>query len=343
MTISTSARGLSEHIHHCASGGHLREEAMRDAIGLIMDGQATQAQISALLVALRFNGETAAELVGAARAMRERAVRVECHLESLMDVCGTGGDGSGSFNVSTAVAFVVAGAGVAVAKHGNRAMSSRCGSADVLESLGVDFDSASSCAQQLLERHGIAFLFAQRHHPAMRIVAPVRREIGIRTLFNLLGPLTNPARITHQVVGVAQYSALAIMADALRAMGRERAAVVHSQDGMDEVSLASSTHIMEWDGTHFAQFDIEPEMFEFERRASSEVAGGSPTVNARLIEDVLAGRPGPHRDIVLLNAGVALYIAGRGHDIREGIRAAEHSIDSGAARHSLQMLVESKA
>ena len=343
MTISTSALGLADHIRHCASGGHLQEEEMRDAIGLIMDGHATQAQISALLVALRVNGETADEVIGAARAMRERALLVECRRAPLMDVCGTGGDGSGSFNVSTTVAFVVAGAGVAVAKHGNRAMSSHCGSADVLEALGADLESASSHAQRLLERHGIAFLFAQRHHPAMRVVAPVRREIGIRTLFNLLGPLTNPANVTHQVVGVAQENAVLLMAKALRALGRQRAAVIHSEDGMDEVSLAGATRVVEWDGSRFVEYTIAPEMFGVQRRPAAEIAGGSPQVNAQLIEQVLAGRPGAHRDVVLLNAGLALYIARMSQDIRAGIAAAERSIGSGAARHALEMLVEASA
>ena len=342
MTISTSAFGLAGHIRHCASGGHLQEEEMRDAIGLIMDGQATQAQMSALLVALRVNGETKDEVVGAARAMRERALLVECHREPLMDVCGTGGDGLGSFNISTAAAFVVAGAGVAVAKHGNRAMSSHCGSADVLEALGVDLESASLHAQSLLEHHGIAFLFAQRHHPAMRVVAPVRREIGIRTLFNLLGPLTNPANVTHQVVGVAHENAVAIMAEALRALGRRRAAVVRAEDGMDEVSLASATRVVELNGSRLVEYTIAPEMFGLERRPVVEIAGGSAQVNAQLIENVLEGRPGAHRDVVLLNAGLALYIAGLSQDIRDGIAAAERSIASGAARHALEKLVEAK-
>jgi len=343
MTTSTSTVGLADHIRRCASGGHLHEEEVREAIGLIMDGGATQAQMSALLVAMRVNGETTDEVVGAARAMRERALLVECHRQPLMDVCGTGGDGSGSFNISTAVAFVVAGAGVAVAKHGNRAMSSNCGSADVLEALGVDLESVSSHAHSLLERYGIAFLFAQRHHPAMRVVAPVRREIGIRTLFNLLGPLTNPANITHQVVGVAHENTVQLMADALRALGRKRAAVVHAADGMDEVSLASATRVVEWDGTQLIAYIIAPEMFGLKRRPASETAGGSPSVNAQLIEQVLAGRPGAHRDVVLLNAGLALYIAGSSHDIGDGVSAAQRSIESGAARHALRMLVETKA
>jgi anthranilate phosphoribosyltransferase len=343
MTISTSAFGLADHIRHCASGGHLQEEEMRQAIGLIMDGQATHAQISALLVALRVNGETTDEVVGASRAMRERALLVPCDRQPLMDVCGTGGDDSGSFNISTAVAFVVAGAGVAVAKHGNRAMSSHCGSADVLEALGVDLEAASLSAQSMLERHGIAFLFAQRHHPAMRVVAPVRREIGIRTLFNLLGPLTNPANITHQVVGVAHANAMPLMSNALRALGRRRAAVVHAEDGMDEVSLASATHVVEWDGSALAQYTIEPEMFGVQRRPASEIAGGTPRENAQLIELVLAGRPGAHRDVVLLNAGLALYIAGSSEDICDGVRVAARSIDSGAARRALQMLMEAGA
>jgi anthranilate phosphoribosyltransferase len=342
MTISTRAFGLSEHIGHCAAGGHLSEDEMREAIGLIMDGQATDVQVSALLVALRVNGETAEEVVGAARAMHDRAVHVHCIRRPLVDVCGTGGDGLGSFNISTAVAFVVSGAGIAVAKHGNRAMSSRSGSADVLEALGVDLDLASARAETLLDRHGIAFLFAQKHHPAMRCVAPVRREIGIPTLFNLLGPLTNPANITHQVTGVAQESAVPLMAEALRALGRERSAVVRADDGMDEVSISCATRVVEWDGLRLARYIIEPEMFGMRRRPLSEIAGASPEANARVIEDVLAGELGPHRDVVLLNAALAFYIAGAAADIHEGVRVAQTSIDSGSALRALRHLVEAE-
>jgi anthranilate phosphoribosyltransferase len=340
MTVSTSALGLAAHIRRCVAGQHLRRDEMREAIGLIMDGQATQAQVSALLVALCVKGETADEVVGAAQDMRERAIPVRCARRPLVDVCGTGGDGSGSFNISTAVALVVAGAGVAVAKHGNRAMSSRCGSADVLEALGVDVASASAAAESLLERHGIAFLFAQSHHPAMRFVAPIRQEIGIRTLFNLLGPLTNPAGATHQVVGVAQERALRIVAEALRALGSERAAVVHAEDGMDEVSLSCATRVVEWNGSHIKQYVIEPEMLGLERRPASAIAGSDSGTNAKLIEDVLAGKPGAHRDVVLLNAALALYIAGAADDLHAGFRRAQISIDSDAARRSLRDLAE---
>jgi anthranilate phosphoribosyltransferase len=343
MTISARAFGLSGHIGHCVAGGHLSEDEMREAIGRIMDGQATGVQVCALLVALRVNGETPQEVVGAARAMQDRAVHVHCRRRPLVDVCGTGGDGLGSFNISTAVAFVVCGAGVAVAKHGNRAMSSRSGSADVLEALGVDLDLASARAERLLDSHGIAFLFAQTHHPAMRFVAPVRREIGIPTLFNLLGPLTNPADITHQVVGVAHESAVPLMAEALRAFGRERAAVVRADDGMDEVSLACTTQVVEWDGLRLKRYFIEPEMFGMQRRPLSEIAGANPRANAQIIDRVLAGARGPHRDVVVLNAALALYIAGVAADIHEGIRIAQTSIDTGSARRALRALVGAEA
>lgn len=332
--------GMGACIRRCLSGGDLTVDEARDAFGSIMDGGATQAQISALLVALCAKGETVDEIVGAAQALRARMVHVRCARWPLMDVCGTGGDASGSFNISTAVAFVVAGAGIAVAKHGNRAMSSSCGSADVLEALGVGVESGAHVAEQLLECHGIAFLHAQAHHPAMRAVAPVRREIGVRTLFNLVGPLCNPAGATHQVVGVAARRAMPFVARALSELGSKRAAVVRGEDGMDEVALSGATRIVEWTGERIIEFSIEPEMFGLTRCAVAAVAGADAHANAALLRSILDGQAGPHRDIVLLNAALALYIAGTAADLGTGFALAGASIDSGAARRKLETLIE---
>lgn len=331
---------LVDCIRRVVAGKDLSADEMRGAIEAVMDGAATPAQIAALLIALALKGETAAEIAGAASAMRAHALPVHTARRPLMDVCGTGGDSSGSFNVSTAVAFVVAGAGVAVAKHGNRAMSSRCGSADVLAELGVRIDAPPQLAGEALERHGIAFLFAQTHHPAMRHVAPVRREIGVRTLFNMLGPLTNPAGATRQVVGVAQPEAGALLAAALAQLGSERAAVVHGTDGMDEVTLSAPTRVVEWTGAELIEYEIRPEELGFRQCPAADVAGGEAQENAALIRRVLEGRAGPHRQIVLLNAGLALKIAGVVDDLAAGCRAAAHSIDTGAAIGKLHDLVQ---
>ena len=340
MTVSPAVLGLSGHISRTVAGGHLSRDEMREAIGVVMDGEATHAQVSALLVALRVKGETVDEIVGAAQAMRSRALAVRTRRRPLVDVCGTGGDGSNTFNISTAVALVVAGAGVAVAKHGNRAMSSRCGSADVLEALGVDLVAAAEHAEETLERHGIAFLFAQRHHPAMRAVAPIRREIGIRTLFNLLGPLTNPACATHQVVGVAEVRATVLVAGALRALGTTRAAVVRADDGMDEVSLSCATRVIECTPIGERTYTIEPETFGLERRPAGSLEGGDPKHNAALIAGVLRGARGAHRDVVLINSALALHVAQAAASLQAGVAIAAASIDSGAAARALRALVD---
>jgi anthranilate phosphoribosyltransferase len=340
---ATSDVGVGEYIRRCLSGSDLTVDETREAFGSIMDGVATQAQISGLLVALCAKGETVDEIVGAALALRGRMIRVTCARRPLLDVCGTGGDGSGSFNISTTVAFVVAGAGVAVAKHGNRAMSSRCGSADVLERLGLRLESSAPEAERHLECHGIAFLHAQTYHPAMRAVAALRREIGVRTLFNLVGPLCNPAGATHQVVGVAARRAVPLVARALSELGSVRAAVVRGEDGIDEVSLSGATRVVEWTGEHIIEFTIEPEMFGLTRCAPAAVAGADARSNAILTRAILNGQTGPQRDIVLLNATLALYIAGAAQDLATGFALAGASIDSGAARHKLEALLEASA
>ena len=330
---------MIDHIRRVVAGEHLFLDDMRDAVGSIMDGQATPAQVAALLVALHLNGETADEIAGAAAAMRAHAVAVPVTRRPIVDVCGTGGDASGTFNISTAVAFVVAGAGVTVAKHGNRAMSSKCGSADVLEALGVRIDAPPETAAAALDAHGIAFLFAQAYHPAMRYVAPVRREIGVRTLFNIIGPLSNPAGAQRQVVGVPRPELLGLVALALSRLGCERAAVVHGHGGLDELSLAGPNRVAEWTGEGVIEYAIDPTAFGIERRSNEELAGGDAARNAALVRRVLDAERGPHRDVVVLNAALALVIAGVAGDLNAGVHVAQESIDDGRAREKLEALV----
>jgi anthranilate phosphoribosyltransferase len=304
-----------------------------------MDGQATPAQVAALLVALAVKGEKPDEIAGAALAMRRHALAVVSKRRPIIDVCGTGGDNSGTFNISTAVAFVVAGAGVAVAKHGNRAMSSRCGSADVLEALGARIDAPPEAAAHALDEHGIAFLFAQAYHPAMRYVAPVRREIGVRTLFNVIGPLSNPASAQRQIVGVPLAALMRLVAEALARLGSERAAAVNGDGGLDEIALSGRSRVAEWTGSEVREYEIDPRDYGFALRPAAELSGGDAPRNAEIVRAVLAGERGAPRDVVLLNAGFALVIAGAAPDLGAGIERARESIDRGAAQAKLDALV----
>ena len=338
MSVAIRSDDLHEVIRHCCDGGHLTLEQAEHVVGCIVDGQATHAQTSALLVSLARNGETADELTGAAQALRARAIAVRSTRDPLLDVCGTGGDRTGSFNISTCTALVVAGAGVAVAKHGNRAMSSRCGSADVLEELGVDVHVTAQTASGQLERAGLTFLYAPAFHPALQAVTPVRKDIGIRTLFNLIGPLCNPARPTHQIVGVPERGQLPILARALAALGSRRAAVVCSDDGMDELDVTGPNHVVEWNGSDLASYVIAPEMLGLPRHRNGAVKGGDACDNAAIIRDVLAGVRGPHRDVVVLNAALALYVAGVAADLHSAAALAQASIDSGRSAHALEAL-----
>jgi anthranilate phosphoribosyltransferase len=331
---------MIDYIRSAVSGKDLSLEEMQDAVACIMDGQASPAQVAALLVALAMKGENADEVAGAALAMRKHAIEVRSARRPIVDVCGTGGDASGTFNISTAVAFVVAGAGVAVAKHGNRAMSSRCGSADVLEALGLRIDGPPEAAAAALDSEGIVFLFAQAYHPAMRYVAPVRREIGVRTLFNVIGPLSNPAGANRQVVGVPRRGLLRLVAGALGRLGSERAAAVHGDGGLDEIALSGPSLVAEWTGSEITEYEIHPEEYGFGLRPVSDLAGGDSSENARIVRQVLGGDKGAHRDVVILNAGFALAIAGVSQDMRSGIASAAASIDSGAAQAKLATLVQ---
>jgi anthranilate phosphoribosyltransferase len=321
-------------------GKTLSMDEAHGAMGSVMDGEATQAQLAALLVALRMRGETVDELTGFAKAMRERVIRVEAP-EGAIDTCGTGGDGSHTFNISTAAAFVVAAAGVPVAKHGNRAMTSACGSADVLEALGVATDLNPAEAGDALRRDGFAFLFAQGYHPAMKHAGPTRKEIGVRTAFNLLGPMTNPAGARRQVVGVGAPSAAPKLAEVLRLLGAERALVVHG-DGMDELPLDGTGVLYDVTPAGVVRRQVIAAELGLTPAPMSALVGGDPAHNARLVEAVLAGEAGPRRDVVLLNAAAAFVAAGRVGGLGDGITLAAETIASGKATQLLQRLREAK-
>ena len=321
------------------------------AMEAIMSGAATNAQIAAFLTALRMKGETVEELIGFAQVMRQKAVRVRTRSaessasltgtdrEMLIDTCGTGGDASGTFNVSTATAFVVAGAGLKVAKHGNRSASSMCGSADVVEALGVSLELAPPQVARCVDEIGIGFLYAPLLHTAMKHVMAARREMGIRTVFNLLGPLTNPASANAQVIGVASEALTEPLARVLAELGTLRAFVVHGADGLDEISNTGASHLSEVREGMVRSYTVSPEDFGLPRATIGELQGGDRQQNAQIIREILAGQPGPRRDIVLMNAAAALVAGARAREMKEGVQLASQSIDSGAARDRLERLV----
>jgi len=344
-----------------------RAEA-REVMAEVLAGKCTDAQIAALLVALRMKGETVEEIVGFAEAIRAAAAPLPIERasadhalavsgtgrdalaeespadsslveSSLVDTSGTGGDASGTFNISTATAIVTAGAGVRVAKHGNRSISSKCGSADVVEALGVDIQLSPERSAQCLREVGICFLYAPNLHPAMKQVQGIRRELKMRTMFNLLGPLTNPARASGQVVGVYSLDLVEKLAEALSMLGLHRALVVHGLDGLDEITITDITRIAEAREGSVRSYEVEPEEFGMTRSTLAEIAGGDATENAAIIRAVLSGKRSPHRDVVLLNAAAALVAAGRADHIAEAIPIAVRSIDSGAAAGKLEALV----
>ena len=317
----------------------LSADEAAEAVDAILGGELGEARIAAFLAAMAAKGETVEELAGASRAMRRRAVRVQAAGQTVVDTCGTGGDNSGTFNVSTTTAFVVAGAGVAVAKHGNRSVSSRCGSADVLEALGVKIDADPERMEQALNEIGIAFLFAPRYHAAMRHAAPVRKQLGVRTLFNLLGPLANPAGATCQLLGVYAAEHTEMFAHALRLLGTRRAFVVHGHDGMDEITVCAATRVSELNQGAVKTYDLLPERYFGRRAALADVAGGDAAANAAILNAVLDGEPGARRDLVLINAAAALVAAGRAPDLAAGLELAGTSVDKGLAREKLQALV----
>jgi len=319
------------------SGADLSAADAARAIGAIMDETLTPVRSAALLAALAAKGETVAEIVGAASAMRERCVRVIHDLPLVIDVCGTGGDGAHTFNISTAAAFVVAGAGVPVAKHGNRAASSACGSADVLEALGVKLERSPHASARLLREARITFLFAQSHHPAMRAVGPIRRELGVRTIFNLLGPLTNPAGVTRQVVGVAAAAHVDVLAAALRGLGTVAGAVVHADSGLDEIAGDGPTRIAQFDRDGIRRWTLEPGDYGI-AASRADLRGGDAATNARALVAILAGERSPRADVVCLNAALALVVAGEAVDIGDGLIRARASVAGGAALAALEAL-----
>jgi anthranilate phosphoribosyltransferase len=305
----------------------------------MMDGALTDAQKSALLIALRMKGETADEITGAAMAMRERVTPLDVDRDGLVDTCGTGGDGRGTFNISTIAALVAAGAGANVAKHGNRAVSSSCGSADVLSALGVHIDLDAPRMSAVLRRAGIAFLFAPKLHPAMSAVAGVRRELGVRTIFNVLGPLTNPAFARRQVLGVYADRLTETVALVLNALGAEHALVVHSRDGLDEISVSAPTHVCEVRDGEMRSYEVTPEEIGVARHSLEKLAGGDAQLNASIARAILGGENGARHDVVVANAGAACYVAGLAPTIREGVELARDSIRSGRAAEKLEQLV----
>lgn len=320
------------------AGETFTENEAAEIFALIMSGTATEAQIGALLMGMRVRGETVEEIAGAARAMRARAVRVRAP-EGAIDTCGTGGDAKGTHNISTCAALVVAGAGVPVAKHGNRSVSSRSGSADVLAALGVDIEGRPETIARSIEECGLGFMFAPTHHAAMRHVAKVRTEFGTRTIFNLLGPLANPAGVKYQIIGVFSEEWVEPIARVLGLLGAERAWVVHGADGLDELTTTGISHVAVLDGGTVSTFKVSPKNAGLPESKPEDLIGGDAAENAAHIRAVLGGNQGPFRDIVLLNAAAALLVAGKAKTLREGVTLAEESIDSGKAKGVLEALV----
>jgi anthranilate phosphoribosyltransferase len=329
---------IKEAISQVIDGKSLRMNEAAQVMVEIMDGQVTPAQFGAFVTALRLKGETVEEIAGMAQTMRAKAVRVTID-EPVVDTCGTGGDNSATFNISTTAAFVVAGAGVKVAKHGNRAMSSKCGSADVLEALGVKIDLTAEQVQRCLKEVGIGFMFAPSFHPAMKYATAPRREIGIRTVFNILGPLTNPAGAQAQVLGVADGALVEKMANVLKLLGCKHALVVHSKDGLDELTVTSKTFIGELKNNKLRNYTIAPEEFGLPSAKLDDLKGGTAAENASLLRDILSGKAGPAMDAVLLNAAAALLVAERVETIADGIRFARGSIGTGRALDKLNGLI----
>ncbi len=319
-------------------GINLSEDEMMTAMTGIMEGTVSPTLVGGFLTALRMKGETVPELLGAARVMREKSEKIACPDSPSIDTCGTGGDGADTFNISTTAAFVVAGAGVKVAKHGNRAVSSKAGSADVLASLGVKLDIDRARVELCLKETGIGFLFAPSFHPAMKHAAPIRKELGFRTIFNLLGPLTNPAGVSAQVIGVFDDKWREPIAQVLKGLGCERAMVVHGEDGLDEISLAADTRVSQLKDGEVTEGLIDPTSFGFEYCCEDDLVGGGAVVNAKILREILDGSGGPPRDITLMNAGAAIYTSGAANSLSDGIDKARQSINSGAARQKLKDL-----
>lgn len=317
----------------------LSENEITEVMEKIMEGKATAAQIGAFVTGLRMKGETVSEVTGTARVMRQKATVIDAASSTILDTCGTGGDNANTFNISTTVAFVAAGGGLTVAKHGNRSVSSRCGSADLLLELGVNIGAEPEIVEECIQEIGIGFLFAPKLHQAMRFVSDARTEIGIRTIFNILGPLTNPAGATCQLLGVYSAELTEMFATVLKELNTRRALVVHGLDGLDEITLCGETRISELSDGVIKTYNINACEFFQRTYAFRDFHGGDPFVNARITRDVLTGKRGPHRDIVLINAAAAFLVGGSVHNLPEGIKLAEHVIESGLAIKKLEQLI----
>lgn len=321
-----------------ATGESLTREESAYLFDKMMSGEATPSQMGALLMGLRVRGETVDEIAGAVSVMRAKMLPVEAPDEAV-DIVGTGGDASGSYNISTCASFIVAGAGVPVAKHGNRALSSKSGAADVLAALGVRIDLSPEAISRCIAEAGIGFMFAPSHHPAMKHVGPSRVELGTRTIFNLLGPLSNPAGVKRQMVGVYSKAWLTPLAEALKALGSQRAWVVHGSDGLDEITLCGSTSVAALEDGHIHTFEIDPDLVGLPRAEPEELKGGDAAHNAQALRAVLDGEKSAYRNVAVLNAAAALLVAGRAKDLSEGIARATTSLDTGSARARLETLV----
>ncbi len=328
-----------DNLNKIVQGHNLTESEMSDMITDIFSGDITDAQVGAFMAALATKGETFEELAGAAQAMRKKAVRIQTSAGTVIDTCGTGGDGAQTFNISTTTAFVVAGCGITVAKHGNRSISSKCGSADVLETLGVDLNVDPEIVEEAVSEIGIGFMFAPLYHGAMKYAAKARQEVGIRSIFNMLGPLTNPAAANCQLLGVFSADLTEMFANALRRLGTKHALVVHGHDGLDEISVCASTRVSELKDSFVNTYDISPEQFFDEEADPEDLKGGDAEVNAGITKKILEGEKGPKRNVVVLNAAAALVAADKAENIKEGISLAEKTIDDGAAKAKLDELV----
>jgi anthranilate phosphoribosyltransferase len=321
-----------------ADGNDLTEDEMVASMTAIMQGEVADSQLATFLTALQAKGETVAEIVGAARVMRAKAEKLDIKSTSLVDTCGTGGDGADTFNISTASALVTAGAGVTVAKHGNRAVSSRSGSADVLKCLGVNLDANLATVERCVDEAGLGFLFAPLMHKAMKHAAGVRKKLGVRTIFNLLGPLTNPANAQAQVLGVFDVKWVQPLAEVLCGLGCSRALVVHGSDGLDEITLTGVSQVAELKNGEVTSYNLDPAELGFDYCTSADVKGGTPEENAAIIQGILNGEKGAKRDIVVLNSAAAIYVSGKADSLEQGARLAVNSIESGKARDKLKDL-----
>lgn len=329
---------MKSYIEKLQNKENLTQSEIEDVMHEIMSGTGHDDDVAAFLLALRAKGPTVDEITGAAKIMRKFVVGIDTKHKDILDTCGTGGDRKGTFNISTITALVVAGAGVAVAKHGNRSVSSKCGSADVLEALGVNLNVEQEHLSACLDEVGIAFLFAQKLHPAMKNVAPIRKKLGVETIFNILGPLTNPAKATHQILGVYSRELIEPMAQVLKNLGLKRALVVHGADGLDEMTTTDKTFICEYNGSDIISYDISPEELGLSLAQPQDLEGGDLATNVHICEDILCGKTGPKRDIVLLNAAYALYVAEKVANISEGMDLAKETVDTGKALIKLEEL-----